>query len=121
MGPYFLRACFSQVVRAFLLCLCFSLCKQTPSMPTTIVAQDGAVIEQTTPIAITGCGEVKSNIVKKLSRAQLLAKALKACRTKHKHNKKARTTCEKQARKKYGPIKKTAKKAARKASHHGRA
>jgi hypothetical protein len=42
-------------------------------------------------------------------RAQRLAKALKACRTKH--NKHKRKACEKQARKRYGPTK------AKKASH----
>ncbi len=95
----------------------FSLCKQTLTMPTTITAQDGATIEQTTPIAITGCGEVKSNKTAKPTRAQLLAKALKACKTKYKHSKSKRQACEKQARKKYGPLKKPAKKAAHKTSH----
>ena len=42
-------------------------------------------------------------------RAQKLAKALKACRTKH--NRHRRKACERQARKRYGPTK------AKKASH----
>ncbi len=45
---------------------------------------------------------------KKLTRAQKLEKALKACRKDKKKSK--RVACEKQARRKYGPIKKTAKK-----------
>jgi hypothetical protein len=40
-------------------------------------------------------------------KAEKLAKALKACRTKK--NKHKRQACEKQARKKYGPVKKAAK------------
>ena len=44
-----------------------------------------------------------------LSRAQKLAKALKACHTKH--NRQRRKACERQARKRYGPTK------AKKASH----
>ena len=82
----------------------FSLCKTPVAMPTEITAQNGAVIKQTTKVAITGCSGV---LGVKYTRSQLLAKALKACR-KHK-NKKKRLACEKQARKKYGP-KKAAKK-----------
>jgi hypothetical protein len=48
--------------------------------------------------------------VKPLTRAQKLAKALKACRKDHKKRK--RLACEKQAKKKYGPIEKKASKAA---------
>jgi hypothetical protein len=46
--------------------------------------------------------------VKPLTRAQKLAKALKQC--KKDKNKKKRTSCEKEAKKKYGPVKKSAKK-----------
>ena len=42
---------------------------------------------------------------KALTRAQLLAKALKACKAEHKKSRSKRVACEKQARKKYGPIK----------------
>jgi hypothetical protein len=59
-------------------------------MPTEITGQNGAVIKQTTKIAVTGC---------KATRSQLLAKALKACRKKK--NRSRRVACERQARKKY--------------------
>jgi hypothetical protein len=93
----------------------FSLCKQAAGklqMPTTIVAQNGTEIEQTTKIALQGCGGVLASKTKKLSRSQKLAKALKACRTKYKSKAKKtkRIACEKQARKKYGPLKKKASK-----------
>ncbi len=91
----------------------FSLCKQTLTMPTTITAQNGATIEQTTPITITGCQGVLNNKTKKLTRAQLLTKALKTCRTRYKHKKTKRQTCEKQVRHKYGPTKKTAHKSSK--------
>lgn len=81
----------------------FSLCKTKPVMPTVIVGQNGATIEQTTKIALIGCGRVLASKTKKLSRAQMLAKALKACRTKYKKKKSKRLACEKQAHKKYGP------------------
>jgi hypothetical protein len=87
----------------------FSLCKVAASkleMPTTIVAQNGKPIEQTTKIALNGCGGVLPYKAKKLTRAQKLVKALKACRTKYKSKSKKskRLACEKQARKKYGPL-----------------
>ncbi|MGH2387083.1 MAG: hypothetical protein ACRDIE_02675, partial [Chloroflexota bacterium] len=78
----------------------YNLCGQTLSMPTAITGQNGAVLKQTTKIAITGCAKVKT---KSLTRAQKLAKALKACKKKPKGK---RAKCEKQARKRYGPIKK---------------
>jgi DNA-binding beta-propeller fold protein YncE len=54
---------------------------------------------------------------KSLTRAQKLANALKSC--KKDKNKKKRATCEKTARKKYGPI--VTKKKAKKAGHNRRA
>jgi len=51
-------------------------------------------------------------ITRSLTNAQKLAKALKACRTKYKHSKKRRAACEKSARQKYGPAKKSSAKRA---------
>jgi hypothetical protein len=84
----------------------FSLCKQASSrleMPTTLVGQNGTTIEETSKIARIGCGGVLPFKAKKLTRAQKLAKALKACRSKYKSKakKSKRVACEKQARKKY--------------------
>ena len=74
-----------------------SLCGQSLTLPTTLTAQNGAVITQTTKASITGCAKTKA-----LTRAQKLAKALKAChKTKNKHR---RAKCEKAARHKYGPV-----------------
>ena len=78
-------------------------------MPTVITAQDGAVLEQDTRVTPTGCGAVKSY---KASSAQLLARALKACRSRYRHHRAKRAACERRARKRY-----PAKKAARKAAH----
>jgi hypothetical protein len=78
------------------------LCGQSLQMPTAFVGQNGAEIHDTTTIGITGCTDAKS-----LSRAQKLAKALKACKDK---NKARRAECEKAARNDYGPTKKTKKK-----------
>ena len=91
----------------------YDLCGHKITIPTTITAQDGAVIEQDTNVAVTGCAGVKG-FKAKLTRAQLLAKALKACRKKYKHAKRRRTACEKTARKRYAAKKKPhqAKKAA---------
>ncbi len=86
----------------------FSLCGAKLVMPTTITGQNGAVIQQQTRIPVLGCASVKGF---KATRAQRLAKALKACRKRYKHNR-HRAACEKQARKRYAP-----KGAGKKAKH----
>jgi hypothetical protein len=76
-----------------------NLCGTKLTMPTEFAAQNGALITQSTPIAVTGCP-------KPLTNKQKLAKAMKECHKKK--NKRRRATCEKQARKKY-PVKKAKK------------
>ncbi len=82
----------------------FSLCGQSLQMPTVISAQNGAVIDTSTKIAVTGCGAVKANKAKKLTRAQKLKRALKACRAhfKAKRLKAKLAKCEAQAKKRFG-------------------
>ena len=77
-----------------------NLCAQKLTMPTELVAQNGAVIHQTTSIAVTGCPKSRT-------RAQLRAAALDACRKKHDHAKRA--VCERIVRNRYR-AQKTAKK-----------
>jgi hypothetical protein len=77
------------------------LCGENLQMPTTITAQNGDVIEQSTAIAIEGCGPSKGTSARKPTRAQELAGALKACRRKYGHARAKRATCEKQARRRY--------------------
>jgi hypothetical protein len=79
------------------------LCAQQLIMPTTITSQTGIVIKQETHIGVTGCA-------KKLSKSQLLAKALAKCRKQFKHNRRKRVACERAAKKKYGAAKKHSKK-----------
>jgi hypothetical protein len=69
-----------------------------------VLAQNGAKINETTKISVTGCGKTAT-----LTRAQKLAKALKACHKQDKKNKSKRQRCEKAARKKYAPTKKSRK------------
>jgi hypothetical protein len=90
----------------------FSLCKASLQMPTVITGQNGAVIDQTTKIATSGCQGVKGSKTVRLTRAQMLTRALAACRKRYKHAKAKRAACEKLAHKKY-----TAKKASRKKPH----
>ena len=87
----------------------YNLCGTSLAMPTTITGQNGAVIEQSTKIAVTGCKASKP-----LTRAQKLAKALKEC--KKKKSKKKRASCEARARQKYG-AKAKGKKSAKKSTH----
>jgi uncharacterized repeat protein (TIGR01451 family) len=81
------------------------LCTSKLVMPTEFVAQNGLVLNQSTKISVTGCA-------KALTRAQKLAKALKACHKKKNHAKRA--ACESGARKQFGVKKGTkTRKAAR--------
>ncbi len=79
-----------------------NLCASKLVMPTEFVAQNGAAIHQSTKIGVTGCAKKKA-----LTRAQKLAAALKVCHKKAKGRK--RTGCERQARRKYGPVKRKKK------------
>jgi hypothetical protein len=85
-----------------------NLCTSKLAMPTAFVGQNGAVIHESTPISVTGCKKVKS-----LTRAQKLARALRAC---HKKAKGKQAACKKSALRRYGPLK--AKKT-RTAHHKG--
>ncbi len=76
-----------------------NLCKGSLVMPTDFVAQNGAVLDQSTKIAVTGCA--KTARAKTSTRAQKLAAALRACR---KARKGRRAACEKAARKRYGAV-----------------
>jgi hypothetical protein len=78
----------------------YSLCNSSLSMPTTITAQNGKVIKQKTKIVVQGCGKVQA-VKPRLTRAQLLAKALMTCRKKDRHAKDRRARCENLARRAY--------------------
>jgi hypothetical protein len=75
----------------------FSLCGETLEMPTTMIGQNGARIDHETKVTITGCGEVRSAKASKLTLRQQLKRALRACKHRHKHSKRARERCERQA------------------------
>jgi hypothetical protein len=79
-----------------------NLCTSKLAMPTAFVGQNGAEIHESTPISVTGCAKAKA-----LTRAQKLTAALKACRLKVKGK---RAACKRQARQRYGPLKKKGKK-----------
>jgi hypothetical protein len=53
----------------------YNLCGQTLPMPTLITAQNGAVIKQTTKIAITGCPKAKKTTAKKQAKDKKKAAA----------------------------------------------
>ena len=79
----------------------YDLCSSKLVMPTVITAQNNHVIEQQTPITPAGCGEAKGAKATTLTLAQRLAKALKACRNKYKHNARKRVSCERKAHNTY--------------------
>ena len=71
----------------------YSFCGQKLVMPTEMVAQNGTVIRQNTPVTTTGCTKAS------LSRAQKLTRALNACRHKAKGS---RAGCAQAARREFG-------------------
>ncbi|HEY5045574.1 MAG TPA: hypothetical protein VII53_06930 [Solirubrobacteraceae bacterium] len=79
-----------------------NLCTSKLKMPNEFVGQNGAVIKQSTPVNVTGCAKTKA-----LTRAQKLARALKACR---KEAKGKQAACKKNALKRYGPLRKAKKR-----------
>jgi len=70
-----------------------NLCKSKLRMPSEFTAQNGMLKTQRTKISVTGCKKPK------ITRAQRLAKALKACRKTH--DKAKRKSCEAQARRRF--------------------
>jgi hypothetical protein len=82
-----------------------NLCTSKLAMPTEFLAQNGAKINESTAISVSGCKKAKA-----LTRAQKLKAALKVC---HKKAKGKRSGCEKAAWKRFGaahPVKKSKKK-----------
>jgi hypothetical protein len=73
-----------------------SLCRSKLQMPTEMIAQNGLAIHQKTPIAVTGCKKHK------LTRAQRLKAALRACKRKPKGR---RAACVRAAHRRYGAVK----------------
>jgi hypothetical protein len=90
-----------------------SLCAQKLTIPTSITGQNGAVLDQNTKIAVSGCPKVRTVTS---TRAQKLSKALKVCRKHYRGTSKRerREACEKQAKKRYAPSRKTTKKTKKK-------
>jgi hypothetical protein len=76
-----------------------SFCGQSLTMPTILTAQNGLVLRQQTQISVTGCAKARG-----LTRAQLLARALRTCGHRYRgasHARK-RKVCERAAHKRYG-------------------
>ncbi len=75
-------------------------------VPTVITAQNGAVINQSTKVSVTGCSGVKGAKAKALSAKQKLKRALVACRKRYRHNRSRRAACDRKAREAYAKTKK---------------
>jgi hypothetical protein len=82
----------------------FNLCRQKLTVPTVITGQNGLVVSQNTNVKLLNCPKVKP-----LTRAQLLAKAKASCNKRFKHNRAKRSKCIRQAQRKYGAHKASAK------------
>jgi hypothetical protein len=78
----------------------YSFCAQKMTMPSEFIAQNGAILKQSTPVTPTGCGKAKA------TRAQKLALALKACKHKAKGR---RAGCARVARRQFVVVAKRAR------------
>jgi hypothetical protein len=90
----------------------YDLCGQHLTIPAQLTGQNTTLVNHTVKVAVQGCAAVKASKTRKLTRAQQLAHALKACRRAHPRSRAARTGCERHALRHYG-----AGQAARKGSH----
>jgi hypothetical protein len=88
------------------------LCTSKLAMPTEFLAQNGAKINQSTKVSVTGCAKSKP-----LTRPQRLTKALKACKQRTKAK---RAVCQRQARRRYGPVKRTKQRDSSQATNNRR-
>ncbi len=79
----------------------YSLCAQHLTIPTALTGQNGTAVSKTVKVSVQGCAAVKASKAKKPTRAQALAKALKACRARQKRSHAKRAACERTARRRY--------------------
>ena len=92
-----------------------SPCTATLTVPSILIAENDAELRQNTPLSLAGCARHAGP-----SRAQLLAKALKACRKQRRSSRRLR--CERAARRRYGPAprERHGRRAASRTSRHAR-
>ncbi len=92
----------------------YSLCGQNLTIPAALTGQNATNTNDSVKVKVQGCQAVKASKTKKLTRAQKLALALKACRKHHPHSRAKRNRCERQARQRYPPDSKPSKRRAHK-------
>jgi hypothetical protein len=79
----------------------YNVCGQHLTIPTQLTGQNGSLVNDTVKVAVQGCAAVKASKTRKLTRAQKLGLALKACRNRHKQSRATRASCERDARRRY--------------------
>ncbi len=72
----------------------YSLCGQNLTIPTTLTGQNATVVNESVKVAVHGCQAVKASKTRKLTRAQRLVLALRACRKRDKHSHAKHASCE---------------------------
>jgi hypothetical protein len=76
----------------------YSLCGQSLTIPTALTGQNSTVVNENVKVAVQGCRAVKASRTRKLTKAQRLTLALKACHKAHAHSRAKRADCERRAR-----------------------
>jgi hypothetical protein len=79
----------------------YNLCGQHLTIPTQLTGQNGTLANQRVKVAVQGCSAVKASKTRKLTQAQLRARAVAACRKTHRHAPAKRALCERKARERY--------------------
>ena len=98
----------------------YSLCGQSLTIPTALTGQNGTAIGQSVKVKVEGCQAAKASKTRKLTRAQKLTLALKACRRDHPHSHSERLGCELRARKRHAPSTRASKGRAQDLNAHRR-
>ena len=92
----------------------YSLCGQNLTIPTALTGQNGTSLTDAVKVTVQGCGAVRANRTKRLTRAQKLTLALKACHQHYRRSRAKRSACERQAQKRYSPESKSSMRRAHK-------
>jgi hypothetical protein len=79
----------------------YNLCGQHLSIPTALTGQNSTAVNENVKVNVQGCTAVRAAKTFKLSRAQQLTNALRACRKDHRHSHSKLAACERAARRKY--------------------
>ncbi|HTZ65194.1 MAG TPA: hypothetical protein VMB51_13910 [Solirubrobacteraceae bacterium] len=81
----------------------YSLCGAHLAIPAQLTGQNNTTVEDNAKVSVQGCHATKASKTRRLTRAQKLARALKACRRDHRQSHAEQAHCERVARRRDRP------------------